>query len=703
MYLYRSVLLASFLVAFEAWAQVPTKCLEIESILVDACNPSDLCPGSSEGQNEMVRFRTGPQATAIGDLEADWPNNSWRGLVQNSTTAQLTATLNATIESCGWLLEPPGGIIPPGSTVLLVTSTAMCTAANSFASLGDTLYIIFQDAGNTNGHFANHNNSTNAPATSPDGPQAFRTLILTYLPTACSDTVTYDRPQLVNVLGSYGGNSNLNDGATAVFTWPGVPSVSYINNGCQAPVIPVSVDIEVLSGSLCDGGTVTLGSVLQGDITSLQWSGGTGTFSDPTGNQTTYTPGPGDVGNVVLQLCGEGNCAAPVCTTITLPTGNAPVVTITADGPLALCPGENVELTASGADSYLWSTQATGTTITVGQPGTYSVVGTGACGSASASVTVTTANGPAVSISGDDVFCAGGSVVLTAQGADSFVWNTQETGAAITVSTGGTYTVVGTNSCGSGTASFQVTEEQAPVATINGDLAICSGASTTLTATGGPDYLWSTGEQTAAIQVSQPGTYSVTVENNCGTSTASVEVTSLMVTAAITASPSSGVAPLEVSLTGQSTPVDAALAWDLGDGGVDTGADVEHLYLEPGVYTVTLTASASGCTATASTTITVLDGPSVISSITVPNVFTPNGDGHNDDLTLLEVGIAKVDMEVLNRWGQVVGRFERPGQAWDARNFSGEQVPEGTYFFVMTATGVDGRKHEAKGTITVLR
>ncbi|MFN9325741.1 MAG: hypothetical protein ACK6A5_10180, partial [Flavobacteriales bacterium] len=191
-------------------------------------------------------------STAITDIEADWPNNSWRGLEQNALTAQVTAELNATIESCGWLLEPPQGIIPPGSPVLMVTSSAMCTAANSFASLGDTLYIVFQAAGNTAGHFVNHNNSTSAPDPSPNGPQSLRTLILTYLPTACSDTVTYDRPQLINVLGTYGGNSALNDGATAEFTWPGVPSVSYINNGCQAPVIPVSVDIEVLSGSLCD-------------------------------------------------------------------------------------------------------------------------------------------------------------------------------------------------------------------------------------------------------------------------------------------------------------------------------------------------------------------------------------------------------------------------------------------------------------------
>ena len=95
-------------------AQIPTKCLEIESILVDACNPSSLCPGSSEGQNEMVRFRVGPADIALGDLEADWPNNNWRGLVQNGTTASITSQLNATIASCGRLIEPPLGIIPAG-------------------------------------------------------------------------------------------------------------------------------------------------------------------------------------------------------------------------------------------------------------------------------------------------------------------------------------------------------------------------------------------------------------------------------------------------------------------------------------------------------------------------------------------------------------------------------------------------------------
>jgi hypothetical protein len=70
-------LLTALFTSSTALAQIPSQCLEIESILVDACNPSTTCPGSSEGQNEMVRFRTGPNPIALGDLQVTWPNNSW--------------------------------------------------------------------------------------------------------------------------------------------------------------------------------------------------------------------------------------------------------------------------------------------------------------------------------------------------------------------------------------------------------------------------------------------------------------------------------------------------------------------------------------------------------------------------------------------------------------------------------------------------
>jgi len=282
--------LSGFLVA-----QVPTQCLEIERILVDACISSSDCPGSQEGQNEMVRFRVGPQPIALSDLSVDWPNNSYQGLVQNGTTASVTAALNASVTACGLLLEPPGGVIPAGASVLLITSTAMCTQANSFAGLADTLYVIFQQAGNTQGHFANHNNgSLISPV--PTGGSSTRTLVITQLSSSCSDVAIYDRQELVNMYGSYGGMSAENDGATVSFTWPGAPVVTYSNSGCQAPVPGTTVVATAASSSICAGGTVSLAGSVNGGFASVQWSGGTGSFSTNTDTLTSYTAGSGDVG-----------------------------------------------------------------------------------------------------------------------------------------------------------------------------------------------------------------------------------------------------------------------------------------------------------------------------------------------------------------------------------------------------------------------
>ena len=111
------LLLIHFVCSNAAKAQTPSTCLEIESILVDAC-------GSPEGENEMVRFKVGPAAIATSNLTVTWPNNSFLGISPvNSTTNSIVSALNSTILSCGYLLQPTGGMLPAGKEVLLITST----------------------------------------------------------------------------------------------------------------------------------------------------------------------------------------------------------------------------------------------------------------------------------------------------------------------------------------------------------------------------------------------------------------------------------------------------------------------------------------------------------------------------------------------------------------------------------------------------
>ena len=117
-----------------------SQCFEIENILVDAC-------GGQEGLNEMVRFKVGSTNINTSNISVVWPNNPWQGLVQNSTTASKTASLNADIldaGGCGQLIEPTGGILPANATVIILTSFNLDTALNSFGALTQNIYILYQ-------------------------------------------------------------------------------------------------------------------------------------------------------------------------------------------------------------------------------------------------------------------------------------------------------------------------------------------------------------------------------------------------------------------------------------------------------------------------------------------------------------------------------------------------------------------------------
>ena len=294
--------LAAFtLLSLGAMAQVPTTCLEVESILVDACISEADCPGSTEGMNEMVRFITGPAPIALADLQVTFYSSSFLGIVQDAATAAITAQLNASVQGCGQLLEPPGGIIPPGSRVIFITSPALCMQANPFSGLNDTLYIIFQTPGNSQGHFKNNDLVGQPVTTVPNAP------LLRWLRVgvagACTDTVTYDANLLVNTLGTYGGSSAENDGATVEFTWPGTATANYLNHGCMAAFDPTLPEVVSGGGTLdCNAQAALVGSV-SGTYTSVHWQGGNGTFTNQGALVTDYIPSLADSGTVVLSFC----------------------------------------------------------------------------------------------------------------------------------------------------------------------------------------------------------------------------------------------------------------------------------------------------------------------------------------------------------------------------------------------------------------
>lgn len=391
------------------------------------------------------------------------------------------------------------------------------------------------------------------------------------------------------------------------------------------------------------------------------------------------------------------SCGSEVSSTVNVTVLQSPSAQIT--GNTTFCEGDSLLLTASGGDSYQWSNGATGTSIYVHFGDVYTVTAFNSCGQAQSTThTVTMFPAPQAQISGEATFCEGDSAQLTASGGANYLWSTGETTTSIFVHATGNYTVLSGNNCGQIlSAPFTVAEIPFPSAQINGNLFFCSGESTTLTASGGTNYQWSNGVQNASITVSTAGNYTVTANNVCGQDQTTVTVTESTVDATFTATPMTGSAPLPVSFFG---PAGDTYLWNFGDGNTSTGTDPEHLYTAEGIYTVTLiTTNAQGCTATSSLEIAVLSLPSMVE---VPNVFTPNGDGANDLFAITSANLEKYQLQIFNRWGNLLLEQDDPTRAWDG-TIHGDPAVEGTYFYKIEATGLDQQRYELSGYFDLIR
>ena len=67
----------------------------------------------------------------------------------------------------------------------------------------------------------------------------------------------------------------------------------------------------------------------------------------------------------------------------------------------------------------------------------------------------------------------------------------------------------------------------------------------------------------------------------------------------------------------------------------------------------------------------------------LPNAFTPDGDGHNDYFTPFKPYrfVTKIDMEIFNRWGEMVFETHDPDIHWDGKDKSGHPVSDGVYLY----------------------
>lgn len=602
----------------------------------------------------------------------------------------------------------------PGGTVSLTS-----TAANAYtwSNGSNTQTIALSASGTFNVTIADVNGctatSTNtvftvlpppvAPNITASGPLSFCTGDSVTLTSSVSSTYLWSTgatTQSITVYGT-GAYSVINTDAAGCVT----PS-SAVTNTTMFAVPPAPIITVGGPTTFCYGNNVVLTSSL---AAGYFWSNTFNTQSITVTSSGTYN----------LTIVDVNGCPSPASIDVVVTVNALPQPPIiTAGGPTSFCVGSSVNLQSSQPFGNNWSTGSTADNINVNTSGNYSVTYTDAnnCTSLASNPVMVTAMAlaptPTISTSGSTTFCENDSVVLTSSQAQTYLWNTGQTSASITVSTAGTYSVSVTDVCNplNPTANILVTVNPSPVASFSAPVRVdClpSNIEFINNSVGVASSLWDFGDggnsnETNPVYMYQfPGLYNISLTvfdiNGCSNTKTLNEYIEIFPAAEIAYTITPQVTNLLNSniVFQNNTANCASQEWDLGIYGSSTSAVYNYTFEEIGTYYVGLSVvTENGCVEEVNDSIIIEDNYAVF----FPTSFTPNGDGLNDVFMPVGGGVEKFKLEIYNRWGNLIYTSVNMNQPWDGVGHGQDNYIWKVY--LRDNTGVD---REMIGSITLLR
>jgi gliding motility-associated-like protein len=139
--------------------------------------------------------------------------------------------------------------------------------------------------------------------------------------------------------------------------------------------------------------------------------------------------------------------------------------------------------------------------------------------------------------------------------------------------------------------------------------------------------------------------------------------------------------------------------WNFGD---NTSANVQNpnkKWSKVGAYNVgLLSITNDGCYDSTTQKIVV----NSCDNIFIPNSFTPNGDGHNDQFKAYGNNIKEMKMMIFNQWGQKIFETTNMNTGWDG-SFGGKPQPSGVYMYTCRLILDTGETIDKKGSINLVR
>ena len=524
-----------------------------------------------------------------------------------------------------------------------------------------------------------------------------------------------------------GQSTTLSASGAANYTW--TPNIFLNTNSgssvISSPTISTTYTIQGDSSSGCTGSN-TISVVVQNSPTINVSSspticaGQSATLSATGATNYTWTPNiflNTNLGNTVTStptasitytvFGGSFGCIGSNTVSVTLQ--NNPVITISSSP--TICAGQSTTLSASGATSFTWSNGATTSTISVSPIATtiYAVVGisSGLCSSQNSSTVVVLSSPIIVQSFVSDVSCNGlnnGSIIVNSTGANTYSWSPSVSATNIASSlSAGVYTLsLFTNPSCSTIKTFTINQPNPLLATTtitNTVCDLCNGSASvnTIGGIGSYSYSWTPNISTQNIANNLcSGNYSLSIvdANNCKANYTISILPSIAFSASISAS------SYQI-YEGESATIlaDAGIFYNWissQDISCSTCSTIQVFPTNDQTYCVEVT-SVLGCKDTVCVDIKINCG-----EVFVPNAFSPNNDGYNDDLKVFGNCIESLVFRIYNRWGELVFETTDKTSAWDGV-YKGMMLNADVFVYQLNAELKSGESINKKGNITIVK
>lgn len=219
------------------------------------------------------------------------------------------------------------------------------------------------------------------------------------------------------------------------------------------------------------------------------------------------------------------------------------------------------------------------------------------------------------------------------------------------------------------------------------DTTLCQGETLTLNATSADaTYLWQDNSTNPTFNVTQQGIYWVELTNSCVTITDTINVNYNPIPDVVLGNDT--FLCQNETLTLDATTANATYLWQ------DNSTNPTLNVTQQGIYWVKVTVN--NCSATA-TIVIQTEGCKVI--LEMPNVFTPNNDGINDFfIPIISKEIVSMNTIIYNKWGNKIYETNKL-----LINWNGQDVSDGTYFWIVNYTDINGVENKLKGYVIIFK